>query len=125
MKQTNKLNERNIYNDYEIANLGDKLFITYDRNGGRACLPSWWAVNYCDRAFKNEPWYTHGSKIFSANNSRDTKSLYKALLFASKINQCKEWVKTPFGGYVSKFTADKVGLKYKEKNIITINQEEE
>lgn len=121
MTQKEKLRERKIYNDYEIANLGDKIYVGYSSNDGRSCFPSWWSVHYIGRKFKGSAWYEHGARTFFGKK-RDTNLMIKALTFASKIINCYEWVKTPFGDYVSIFTANKVGLKYKQENIIKIKK---
>ena len=123
MTQKDKLRERKIYNDYDIAKLGDKYFVSYSTNGGRSCLPSWWGVSKVGFKFKDSAWYDNGAKTFSCNKKSDIDPLMKALTFASKCSGCYEWVKTPFGGYVTKTTADTVGLKYKEDKVIKLKKE--
>lgn len=109
-KAQDKLREQNIYNDYDIAKKGDKVFISYVI-GGRSCLPSWWAVHKIGVNLSPDCWYCHGAKTFSGKMKSD--AFNEALKYASKLTGCSEWIKTPFGGFVSKITADKVGLVYK------------
>jgi hypothetical protein len=110
MTESKRLKSLGIYNDYAIAERGDKIFITYAMNGGRSCLPSWWSVHLTDKAFKGA-WYCQGAKTFSGKMK--SPAFMEALVFASKIVNCNVWVKTPFGGYISQNTADKLNLKSK------------
>jgi len=114
MTQKDKLRERKIYNTHNIAKLGDKIFVTYSRNEGRSVLPSWWAVSHTDRNFKDTAWYENGARTFNCHKKSDIEPFTKALSFASKVTGCYEWVRTPFGGYVSKYTAEKARLKFKK-----------
>jgi len=122
MTQKDKLRERKIYNTYDIANLGDKYFVSYSPAQSRSCLPSWWAVHHIGYKFRNSAWYENGARTFSGVKF-DKEILFKALTFASKVSGQYEWVKTPFGDYVSRFTADKVGFKYKEDKVVKIKEE--
>lgn len=121
-KQADALRERKIFNDGEVSKLGDEIFIQYCRNGGRSVLPPWWIVHHATKHFKDVPWYTDGGKTFACNLKNDVAPFMDALAFASKLVNCYAWVKTPFGGYVSKNTANKVGIKYKK--VITVEQKE-
>ena len=120
MTQKEKLRERKIYNNYVIAKLGDNYFVDYVINNARSCLGNWWGVYHIGYKFKDTAWYTHGAMEFACYKKSNKEPLMKALEFASKVSNCYEWIKTPFSGYVSRFTADKVGFKYKEINIIKI-----
>lgn len=122
MTQKDKLRERKIYNNHNIAKLGDGYFVAYSSNGGRSMLPSWWAVYHIGYKFKSSAWYEGGARTFSGKKS-DKETLLRALIFASKASGQYEWVKTPFGGYVSRYTMDKVGIKYKEDQVIKINKD--
>ena len=122
MKQIDELRERKMFNDYAIAQKGDKICVSFSRNGGRSCLPPWWAVWHIEKNFKNTAWYQNGAEIFSCNTKSDKEPFYKALHFASRVTDCYEWIKTPFGGYVSIFTANKANLKYRKKSIIKVEK---
>jgi len=114
MTEANKLRERKIFNGYGIADLGDKVLVCFHKGTSRTCLPSWWGVIHIGFKPRGCAWYEHGEKTFTTNKKSNVDTLLKALKYGSKITKCYEWVKTPFGGYVSKVSADKVGFKYKK-----------
>lgn len=115
MNQKDALRNRKIYNDLEIAELGDQVFVGFATNGGRSILPSWWAVCVVGKSFKDAPWYAHGAKTYSYSGRADkVDMLTVALAYASQVAGCEHWVLTPYGGYVTKNTADKVGLIYQK-----------
>jgi len=106
-----KLNLRNIYNTFDLAKLGDGVFIYWCHHDSRSCLPDWWAVSKIGINLGDD-WYDSGNKTFSGG-FRDAHVKVSAFRFASKIAKCNSWVRTPFGDYVSTLTANKIGLRYK------------
>lgn len=118
-KETDRLDTMGIHNNHNLASRGDGIFINFHATAYRNVTPNHWAV--C-KVGKNlgEASYDNGARTFSGLK-RDTTLLIEVLTFASTLNNETLWVKSPFDGYISKATADKVGVKYTKKHIIDLD----
>lgn len=116
-KYTDQLREFRIaYNSHGFSKLAKTPgpLITYQSgsNGDRWFVSAGWVLDVAGVTF-DVPWYDHGKKHFSVNEMRlgRDKSLKerRALalqktkdFYAEWSNNTVEWVKNPFGGYMTK-----------------------
>jgi hypothetical protein len=119
-KESDRLNELGMHNNHNLTTQGDGVYVEFSAYEARSVIPNGWTVTLVGKNL-GEGWYDHGSRRFSGLK-HDKKLRMKALKFASKLNNEIEWVISPFGGYISKTCADKVGVKYNKKKIIIVGE---
>jgi len=111
-KESEKLRERKIYNNHGLASLGDNVWCEYSPSpGGRMGIghSSGWRVYAIGKSL-SDAWYDHGAKNFIGKKS-NREAMNSALQLCKKLTGQSEWVISPFGGYVSIVTAERVGFK--------------
>ncbi len=106
-KEAEKLRERKIFNNYEIAKQGDKVWCEYHQSSITSIAG--WRVNAIGKSLSSA-WYDYGAKNFIGNKN-DTRAFNLAIRLCSRLTGQSEWVLSPFGGYVSIVSAQKVGFK--------------
>jgi len=125
-KETDRLDDLGIHNNHNLVSSGDKVWVDYrapDYSRAGFGSPSGWLVFKIGKDLGNH-WTERGAKVFWGLK-RNKEVMVDALNFASTLNGQKEWVKSPFGGYISKATADKNKIKYAKNKIIEIKTEKE
>ena len=106
-KEAEKLRERKIFNNYEIAKLGDKVWCEYYPSSITSICG--WRVHAIGKRLSSA-WYDYGARNFIGNKN-DTIAFNLAIRLCSRLTGQSEWVLSPFGGFVSIVTALKVGFK--------------
>jgi hypothetical protein len=120
-KESEKLNDRKIFNNYELTLQGDKVWCEFSPSpGGRMGIGhvSGWRVHAIGKKLSTA-WYDYGSKNFYGNKN-DEDALCAALMLCKKLTGQNEFVLSPFGGYVSLATAKKVGFKITKRIKISL-----
>jgi len=117
--ESKKLNSRKIYNNHELASKGDRVWCEYSPSpSGRMGIGhvSGWRVHVIGKNISSA-WYDHGIKVFYGKKN-NKESFMDAIRLCKKLTGQSEWVLSPFGGWVSKFTADKVGFKVTKRFLL-------
>jgi len=120
-KETDRLDKFGIHNNHNLTSFGDRVWVEYrapDYSRGGIGTVSGWKV-YKIGANLGSHWLDRGAKRFGGKKA-DKDIMLQAIKFASNLNGEKEWVKSPFGGWISRTTADKAGVKYNKKQIVVV-----